>query len=165
MFSISKNTAAIDTFLIKFQVTWTVSLLPLSVVEGHAWKSNWLFHYVGLIPRGIFWLILDWPSPNELPVVLFVCVLPPTPLCLVLVTFTLDESPLQATFTYSAFRYFHLTLSSFICFINIFLFARNLGLVSFFRTFLSLGRFYRVLTMVYNTQNYWGFGLYPSSGF
>jgi hypothetical protein len=24
------------------------------------------------------------------------------------------------------------------------------------------GRFYRVLTMVYNTQNYWGFGLYPS---
>jgi microsomal dipeptidase-like Zn-dependent dipeptidase len=26
-------------------------------------------------------------------------------------------------------------------------------------------RFYRVLTMVYNTQNYWGFGLYPSSGF
>jgi hypothetical protein len=24
---------------------------------------------------------------------------------------------------------------------------------------------YRVLTMVYNTQNYWGFGLYPSSGF
>jgi hypothetical protein len=26
-------------------------------------------------------------------------------------------------------------------------------------------RFYRVLTMVYDTQNYWGFGLYPSSGF
>jgi hypothetical protein len=26
-------------------------------------------------------------------------------------------------------------------------------------------RFYRVLTMVYNTQNYWGFGLYPSSVF
>jgi hypothetical protein len=26
-------------------------------------------------------------------------------------------------------------------------------------------RFYRVLTMVYNTQNCWGFGLYPSSGF
>jgi hypothetical protein len=25
--------------------------------------------------------------------------------------------------------------------------------------------FYRVLAMVYNTQNYWGFGLYPSSGF
>jgi hypothetical protein len=24
---------------------------------------------------------------------------------------------------------------------------------------------YRILTMVYNTQNYWGFGLYPSSGF
>jgi hypothetical protein len=29
----------------------------------------------------------------------------------------------------------------------------------------SIIRFYRVLTMVYNTQNYWGFGLYPSSGF
>jgi hypothetical protein len=29
----------------------------------------------------------------------------------------------------------------------------------------SILRFYRVLTMVYNTQNYWGFGLYPSSGF
>jgi hypothetical protein len=29
----------------------------------------------------------------------------------------------------------------------------------------SLSRFHRVLTMVYNTQNYWGFGLYPSSGF
>jgi hypothetical protein len=28
-----------------------------------------------------------------------------------------------------------------------------------------IGRFYRVLTMVYNTQNCWGFGLYPSSGF
>jgi hypothetical protein len=27
------------------------------------------------------------------------------------------------------------------------------------------GKFYRVLTMVYNTENYWGFGLYPSSGF
>jgi ABC-type phosphate transport system permease subunit len=27
------------------------------------------------------------------------------------------------------------------------------------------GRFYRVLTMVYNTLNYLGFGLYPSSGF
>jgi hypothetical protein len=26
-------------------------------------------------------------------------------------------------------------------------------------------RFYRVLTMVYNTQNYWVFGLCPSSGF
>jgi hypothetical protein len=26
-------------------------------------------------------------------------------------------------------------------------------------------RFYRVLTMVYNTQNYWVFGLRPSSGF
>jgi hypothetical protein len=25
--------------------------------------------------------------------------------------------------------------------------------------------FYRVLTMVYNTQNYWVFGLCPSSGF
>jgi hypothetical protein len=29
----------------------------------------------------------------------------------------------------------------------------------------SISRFYRVLMMVYNTQNYWGFGLYPSSGF
>jgi hypothetical protein len=28
-----------------------------------------------------------------------------------------------------------------------------------------ISRFYRVLTMVYKTQNYWGFGLYPSSGF
>jgi retron-type reverse transcriptase len=28
-----------------------------------------------------------------------------------------------------------------------------------------INRFYRVLTMVYNTQNCWGFGLYPSSGF
>jgi hypothetical protein len=25
-------------------------------------------------------------------------------------------------------------------------------------------RYYRVLTMVYNTQRYWGFGLCPSSG-
>jgi hypothetical protein len=30
---------------------------------------------------------------------------------------------------------------------------------------LEVRRFYRVLTMVYNTQNCWGFGLYPSSGF
>jgi hypothetical protein len=27
------------------------------------------------------------------------------------------------------------------------------------------GRYYRVLTMVYNTQRYWVFGLCPSSGF
>jgi hypothetical protein len=30
---------------------------------------------------------------------------------------------------------------------------------------LSKDGFYRVLTMVYNTQNYWVFGLCPSSGF
>jgi hypothetical protein len=34
--------------------------------------------------------------------------------------------------------------------------------VSYFVIFI---RFYRVLTMVYNTQNYWVFGLCPSSGF
>jgi hypothetical protein len=28
----------------------------------------------------------------------------------------------------------------------------------------SSSRFERVLTMVYNTENYWGFGLCPSSG-
>jgi hypothetical protein len=27
-----------------------------------------------------------------------------------------------------------------------------------------IGRFYRVLTMVYSTQNYWDFLLFPSSG-
>jgi hypothetical protein len=26
------------------------------------------------------------------------------------------------------------------------------------------GRFYGILTMVYSTQSYWGFGLFPSSG-
>jgi hypothetical protein len=30
---------------------------------------------------------------------------------------------------------------------------------------ISYGRYYRVLTMVYNTQRYWVFGLCPSSGF
>jgi hypothetical protein len=29
----------------------------------------------------------------------------------------------------------------------------------------GLSRYYRVLTMVYNTQRYWVFGLCPSSGF
>jgi hypothetical protein len=28
----------------------------------------------------------------------------------------------------------------------------------------TLSRFQRVLTMAYNTQNYWVFGLFPSSG-
>jgi hypothetical protein len=44
---------------------------------------------------------------------------------------------------------------------------------SFYRTWIikeqrkidGSGRFYRVLMMVYNTQNYWVFGLCPSSGF
>jgi hypothetical protein len=34
---------------------------------------------------------------------------------------------------------------------------------SFFKPALLI-RYYRVLTMVYNTQRYWVFGLYPSSG-
>jgi hypothetical protein len=28
-----------------------------------------------------------------------------------------------------------------------------------------MSRYYRVLTMVYNTQRYWAFGLCPSTGF
>jgi hypothetical protein len=44
-------------------------------------------------------------------------------------------------------------------------YKNRLNSVLYLRSQLSNSKFYRVLTMVYNTQHYWGFGLYPSPGF
>jgi hypothetical protein len=41
-FSISKNTAAIDMLLLKFKVTWSVSLIHWSIVLWRAQEPNWL---------------------------------------------------------------------------------------------------------------------------
>jgi hypothetical protein len=52
--------------------------------------------------------------------------------------------------------------------IRVFMEYSNKNVVQLMQRKLSIcviSRFYRVLTMVYNTQNYWGFGLCPSPGF
>jgi hypothetical protein len=41
VFSISKNTAAVDILLLKLRVTWSVSLIHCSVVLWRARKPNW----------------------------------------------------------------------------------------------------------------------------
>jgi hypothetical protein len=41
-FSMSKDTAAVDILLLKFRVTWSVSLIHCSVVLCRARKPNWL---------------------------------------------------------------------------------------------------------------------------
>jgi hypothetical protein len=43
--------------------------------------------------------------------------------------------------------------------------GQNIILSSLLSNILNLSRSYMVLTMVYNTQRYWVFGLCPSSGF
>jgi hypothetical protein len=50
-------------------------------------------------------------------------------------------------------------------FLLIFISVHYNKVVQKFSCWSILKPFYRVLTMMYNTQNYWGFGLGPSSGF
>jgi hypothetical protein len=42
VFSVPKNTAAVDMFLFKFKVTWSVSLIHWNVILWRARKTNWL---------------------------------------------------------------------------------------------------------------------------
>jgi hypothetical protein len=64
----SKNTAAVDIFLLKMRVTWSVSLILCSVMQWHAWKPNWLA-LSRLLSSMCFWIILRMTFSNSLPVV------------------------------------------------------------------------------------------------
>jgi hypothetical protein len=64
--SICKNTAAVDMLLLKFNVTWSVSLIYWSVVLWRARKQNWLALSRSL--SSIFvWTIFIIPCSNSLP--------------------------------------------------------------------------------------------------
>jgi len=57
-FSISKKTAAVDILLLKFKVTWSVSLMHWNVVLWHARKPNW--HAFRMLLSSMFLWTLLW---------------------------------------------------------------------------------------------------------
>jgi hypothetical protein len=64
----SKNTGAVDIFLLKMRVTWSVSLIHCSDVLWCARKPNWLA-LNRLLSSMCFWIILRKTFLNDLPVV------------------------------------------------------------------------------------------------
>jgi hypothetical protein len=67
VFSISKNTAAVDILLLKLRVTWSSSLMHGNVVLWRARKPNWLALSKFLSPM-CFWKICRKIFKNNLPV-------------------------------------------------------------------------------------------------
>jgi hypothetical protein len=67
-FSVSKNTAAVDSLLLKLRVTWSVSLINCNVVLWRARKPNWLA-LSGPLSYVCFWRIIRITFSNSLPVV------------------------------------------------------------------------------------------------
>jgi hypothetical protein len=67
-FSISTDTAAADILLLKFWVTWYVSLVRCHVVLWRAWNSNWLALSMPL-PSMCLWNIFSISFSYSFPVV------------------------------------------------------------------------------------------------
>jgi hypothetical protein len=67
IFSMSKNTAAIDMLLLKLRVTWSVSLMHCSAVLWRARKTNWL-ELSRPLSCICFWRVFRITFSNSLPV-------------------------------------------------------------------------------------------------
>jgi hypothetical protein len=68
--SISKNTADVHILLLKFRVTWSVSLMHWSLILWSARKPNWHIHVFGkFLPSVCFRVVLKVSFSSSLPVV------------------------------------------------------------------------------------------------
>jgi hypothetical protein len=68
VFSMSKNTAAVDILLLEFRETWSVSLIHASVVLWRARKPNWPA-FSKFVSSMCLWIILRINFSKSLPVV------------------------------------------------------------------------------------------------
>jgi len=66
-FSMSKNNAAVDIFLLKFKVIWSVSLIHWSVVLWRARNPNWLA-FSKLLESRCLWTIFWMTFSNSWPI-------------------------------------------------------------------------------------------------
>jgi hypothetical protein len=67
IFTISKDTTAVNMFLLKFRVTWSASLIHWSAVLWFSWKPNWLA-FSKFLFLVCFWVVLKISFSNSLPV-------------------------------------------------------------------------------------------------
>jgi hypothetical protein len=69
-FLIPKNTAPVDMLLLKFRVTWSISLIHWSIIlwSTHTQKPNWL-SFCKFLSFVRFWIILKVSFSYSLPVV------------------------------------------------------------------------------------------------